>query len=351
MANKGSTNKKPLKAGSKTVRAGRKKAPKKRGRKPSPPTAKKRLAGIRAYNLVKKKLKIFYAERNVVLDKAQLNEYAGKLYKAVKERSKVYKKGKFRILGKTIDDLLKGNRATEEVFSAYEILFPGASLGDEVFAFWQLSEQVELYSSNDKLTIDYSLIEDGSLRDTPTIRRYEGKEVIAAAFDSLEIMSEIAQFLRDNDDQFPEKYLWFEKIVTGPNEYLLKLFYDSKLNEDTKSGEYNRAGTVSKEKGEGEKPKEGEAPAQPSEQVQKIQTASALIEANNKEIIATIEKKTKAEQNKTQVAISIKALKDIGEDVSSEMKELADIRSSIELYNAYIIALESENAEIRKGMK
>lgn len=345
MATKGSTDKRPLKAGSKTGKAKRKKAPKKRGRKPSPPTAKKRLAGIRAYNLVKKKLKIFYAERDVVLDAKTLNEYTRKLYEQVKKSSKSYKKGKFKVLNKTIDAALEGDRATEELFSAIGLLYPGSDMAEGSFAFWQLGEQVRLYSDADTLTIDYSFIEDGGLRETATIRTYRGEQMADAEFEALEIMNEIAQFLRDNEDQYPEKYLWFEKIISGSNQFTLKLYYDSSLTEETKAGGFNREGTKPKEKAESEKP------AEPTEEVKQIQKTSALIEANNKEIIATIEKKTKAEENKTQVALSIKALRDIGEDVSTEMKELADIRNTIELYNAYILALESENQEYRKGLK
>jgi len=354
MAEKGSTNKKPLKAAIKKSQRGRKKAPKKRGRKPSPPTAKKRLAGIRAYNLVKKKLKIFYAERNVVLERAVLNKYTSSLYEAIKKSSKSYKKGNFKILNKTIDALLKGNRATEEIFSANGLLFPGSELGENIFAFWQLAEELRLYANAKSITIDYSMLEDGSLRDTGTIRKYKSGEIFISEFDALDIMREIAQYLRDNDDTYPEKYLWFERTITGPDEYLFKLFYDAGLTQQTQSGDFNKEGTEKKTKEaekEAEKEKEGKPPQQPSPELQKIQTTSAIIESNNREIIATIEKKTKSEENKTQIALSIKALKDIGEDVSSEMEDLKNIRSTIELYNAYIIALESENAELKKSMK
>lgn len=352
MAKKGSTNKKPSAGTNKVKTKAKKAAPKKRGRKPSPPSAKKRLAGIRAYNLVKKNVKIFYAERGFYPDQKQLNEYTKKVYEGLKQSSKGYKKGRFRILQKTVDELLKGTRATQEAFQIWDVPFPGSDKGQEVFAFWQLAEEMALYNEMDTVTIDYSMIEDGGLRDTPTVRKYSGNSVVDAELESLEIMSEIAAYLRSNEDMFPDRYLWFERTVKGINTYLFTLVYDTSLTESTESGEFNRQGSQTKEPETKEEPEPGkkEEPEVPT-QTRKIEETSALISANNREIIETIEKKTKAEENKTRVAISIKALRDIGEDVTTEMRELSDIRNSIEVYSAYIIALESENQQLKNKLK
>lgn len=283
--------------------------PKKRGRKKTYRNPVKKKTNRKRSNTNKQYWKVYYRLQKYYRDKSeaaqaagkpftmpsaeQLRKYTTKLYSEFKSDSEKSGK-KFNISAKTLDSFF-----TKEKLESF-ISRIGVGLPIEPFPFWYLEAEL------DKLPPDIII----EISTDDILREFGGETIRTnnSQIQSLDIINNINNFVSENIDKYPDKYLWFIVEITDDG-YYIELIFSADLDAGFKGQKADKLPPKEKPPTPPTLPTEmPEEPSPEKQQKDKAEADKAIEEAREAKAKADTAEIIKAEKEIKKINVSIKAL-------------------------------------------